>query len=44
MTRSGAPYDAALDAAVRVFMHHHPELRSGAQAMIERWISPESLH
>ncbi len=44
MTRSGAPYDSALGAALRVFLHYHSELRSGAQEMIERWISPESLH
>jgi hypothetical protein len=44
MTRSGAPYDAALSVGLRVFLHHHPELRSGAQELIERWISPESLH
>lgn len=44
MTRSGASYDSALDAAVRVFLHYHPERRSGAQELIERWISPESLH
>jgi hypothetical protein len=44
MTRSGAPYDAALGVGLRVFLHYHPEVPSGAQELIERWISPESLH
>jgi hypothetical protein len=44
MTRSGAPYDEALEAATRVFLYHHPELGWGARELIERWISPESLH
>jgi hypothetical protein len=44
MTRSGAPYDSALAVALRVFQHHHPEHQVGVQALIERWISPESLH
>lgn len=44
MMRSGASYDSALAVAHRVFLHHHPERGAGAEAMIERWISPESLH
>jgi len=44
MTRSGAPYDSALSVALRVFQHHHPEHQVGVQALIERWISPESVH
>jgi hypothetical protein len=44
MTQSGAPYDSALSVAIRVFRHHHPECQVGVQALIERWISPESLH
>jgi hypothetical protein len=44
MTESGAPYDSALAVAVRVFRHHHPELRSGVRELVERWISPESVH
>jgi hypothetical protein len=44
MTESGAPYDSALDVALRVFRHHHPDLGSGARELVERWISPESVH
>jgi hypothetical protein len=49
MTQSGAPYDSALSVAIRVFRHHHPafseqESQVGVQALIERWLSPESLH
>ena len=44
MTRSGAPYDSALSVARRVFHHHHPELDIGVKELIERWVSPESLH
>jgi len=44
MTRSGASYDSALSAAVRVFHHHHPEFRMGVRELIEQWISPESIH
>ena len=44
MTISGAPYDAALAVAVRVFHHHHPEFETGASELVERWISPESVH
>ncbi len=44
MTLSGAPYDSALSVALRVFQHHHPEYQVGVQALIERWISPESVH
>jgi hypothetical protein len=44
MTRSGAPYDSALSVARRVFHHHHPELDIGVSELIERWVSPESLH
>lgn len=44
MTRSGAPYDSALSVARRVFHHHHPELDIGVNELIERWVSPESLH
>jgi hypothetical protein len=44
MTQSGAPYDAALSVARRVFHHHHPELDVGVNELIERWVSPESLH
>jgi hypothetical protein len=44
MTESGAPYDSALSVAVRVFRHHHPELQTGVQELIEQWIAPESVH
>ncbi|HTJ63232.1 MAG TPA: hypothetical protein VL899_05420 [Alphaproteobacteria bacterium] len=44
MTESGAPYDSAISVAVRVFHHHHPELQTGVQELIEHWISPESVH
>ncbi len=44
MTRARVPYDEALGVAVRVFLHHHPELQSGAAELIERWLSRESLH
>ncbi len=44
MTESGAPYDSALSVALRVFRHHHPELRSGVRELVEYWISPESVH
>ena len=44
MTRSGAPYDSALSAARKVFQYHHPELDVGVNELIERWISPESVH
>jgi hypothetical protein len=44
MTESGAPYDSALNVALRVFRHHHPDLGSGARELVERWISPESVH
>jgi hypothetical protein len=44
MTQSGAPYDSALSVALRVFQHHHPEHQVGVQALIERWISPDSVH
>ena len=44
MTESGAPYDSAIAVAVRVFHHHHPELQTGVQELIEHWISPESVH
>jgi hypothetical protein len=44
MTESGAPYDSALSVAYRVFHHHHPDGGSGVRALIERWISRESVH
>jgi hypothetical protein len=44
MTLSGASYDCAIAVAHRVFRHHHPEIDSGFGAMIERWVSDESLH
>jgi hypothetical protein len=44
MTRSGAPYDSAFDAALRVFRHHHPEHTVGVGELVERWLSPESVH
>jgi hypothetical protein len=44
MMQSGAPYDSALSVARRVFHHHHPELDIGVRELIERWVSPESLH
>jgi hypothetical protein len=44
MIQSGAPYDSALSVARRVFHHHHPELDIGVNELIERWVSPESLH
>jgi hypothetical protein len=44
MMQSGAPYDSALSVARRVFHHHHPELDVGVKELIERWVSPESLH
>ena len=44
MMQSGAPYDSALSVARRVFHHHHPELDIGVKELIERWVSPESLH
>lgn len=44
MTGSGAPYDSALSAALRVFRHHHPEFQAGVRELIEQWISPESIH
>jgi hypothetical protein len=44
MTECGAPYDSALSAAVRVLRHHHPEIETGAQELVEQWISPASLH
>jgi hypothetical protein len=44
MTDCGAPYDTALSVAVRVFHHHHPEVSTGGPELVERWISPESLH
>jgi hypothetical protein len=44
MTRSGAPYDSALSAALKVFHYHHPELDVGVRELIEQWISPESVH
>jgi hypothetical protein len=44
MLQSGAPYDSALSVARRVFHHHHPELDVGVKELIERWVSPESLH
>ena len=44
MTQSGAPYDSALSVARKVFQYHHPELDVGVSELIERWISPESVH
>ena len=44
MTASGAPYDSALAAALRVFRHHHPEIETGVRELVEHWISPESVH
>ena len=44
MMQSGVPYEGALTVALRVFHHHHPELQSGSRALVERWISSESLH
>jgi hypothetical protein len=44
MTLSGAPYDSALSVAYRVFHHHHPNGDGGVRELIERWISPESVH
>jgi len=44
MVQSGAAYDSALAVALRVFQHHHPDTSTGAQALIERWISAESVH
>jgi hypothetical protein len=44
MTTGGASYDTALSVAVRIFHHHHPEITIGGPELVERWISPESLH
>lgn len=44
MTQAGTAYDSALAVAVRVFRHHHPEIGMGAQELIERWISDDSIH
>lgn len=44
MTQSGAPYDSALSAALRVFQHHHPEYKVGVKELVEQWIWPESVH
>lgn len=44
MISSGASPDDALAVALRVFHHHHPEIETGADALVERWVSVESLH
>ena len=44
MMQSGVSYDAALEVAVRVFSHHHPELQTGARELVERWVSADSVH
>jgi hypothetical protein len=44
MTQSGAAYDSALSAAMRVFQHHHPEHKVGVKELVEQWIWPESVH
>jgi len=44
MIDCGASYDSALSAAVRVFRHHHPEIETGVQELVEHWISPEIVH
>jgi hypothetical protein len=44
MTMSGASWESAIAVAHRVFQHHHPDVTSGAGALIERWLSDEILH
>ena len=44
MIEADAGYDTALSVAVRVCQHHHPEITTGIQALVERWISAESVH
>jgi len=45
MIASGAPDSVALEAAVRVYRYHHPEVAPGrAHDQVERWVFTGPLH
>jgi hypothetical protein len=45
MTRSGAPDKVAMEAAVRVYRHHHPEAPTHlSRETVEVWVYAGSRH
>ena len=45
MLESGASRQKALQAAQRVYLHHHPEDKGmNARVIVERWLAAQTIH
>ena len=42
---SDEPHQTAMEAAIRVYRHHHPEdTKTDAHLTVERWVTDQHVH